>query len=132
MTDEELSAKQIGINNIQLLKLKELHNKKKFPETPFDVGGAVFRFAFALGLEKGEKIERKNRKNHFHWAQVFKDAGAQEIKTLVEVVSGKKSEDIFKDIEEYAAWGVEYMHTNGYHEGMEMTVLEEYRRKFDK
>ena len=132
MSDEELTEKQLGLNNKQLNKLKQLHNKKKFPETPFDLGGAVFRFAFALGLEKGQKIERKNRVNHFHWPQVFKDAGAQEIKTLVEAVSGENSDDIFKDIEEYAAWGVEFMHTNGYHEGMEMTVLEEYQKKFDE
>ena len=131
MTNDELTEKQIGLNNKQLSKLKDLHNKKKYPETPFNVGGAVFRFAFALGLERGGKIPRAKRVNHFHWGQVFRDAGAKEIKTLVEAVSGEVSEDIFKEIEEYAAWGVEYMHTNGYHEGMEMTVLEEYKRKFD-
>ena len=131
MGDEDLTEKQIGLNNKQLEKLKDLHNKKKFPETPFNIGGAVFRFAFALGLERGNKIERSKRVNHFHWNQVFKDASALEIKTLIEAVSGNKSEDVYKDIEEFAAWGVEYMHSNGYHKGIEMTILDEYDKKFN-
>jgi len=132
MSDEDIKEKQLGINNKQVVQLKELSDVKKFPDTPFSRQGAAFRFAFALGLERGLKIERDKRKNIFQWSQVFGDAGIQEIKNLIKTVSGDHTNDVTKAIEEYAAWGVNFMHTNGYHQGMEMNILDEYESRLEK